>query len=213
WMELAYGNIHRAGQDARRVLATNTSYDSRLRAALTLALTGHADDANAIASELENSNPEHTIINSVLVPIVRAGIELSRERPGRAIEELRIVGPYELGFIAVLAPIYLRAQSYLMQGSSLQATEEFQRLLNHRGSDPFSPFYAVAPLGLAQAQALAGNVVGSLQSYEQFLREWAGADPDIPVLCDARKEYDRLKHGYSREGKLPQAKTGSATKR
>src|SRR5262249_29431353 len=73
WMELAYGNIHRAVQDARRVLATNSSYDSRLRAALTLALTGHADDASAIASELGNSNPEHTIINSVLVPTVRAG--------------------------------------------------------------------------------------------------------------------------------------------
>src|SRR5262249_1916268 len=140
WMELAYGNIHRAVQDARRVLATNPSYDSRLRAALTLALTGHAGDANGIASELAKSNPEHTLINSVLVPIVRAGIELSRNRPGRAIEELRIVGPYELGFIAVLAPIYLRAQSYLMQGSSIQAVEEFQRLLNHRGSDPFSPF-------------------------------------------------------------------------
>src|SRR5262249_1671028 len=125
WMELAYGNTATALDNARRVLASNHSYDSRLRAALALALAGKAHDANAIASELSESNPEHTIIISILVPIVRAGIELNRNKPARAIEELRIAAPYELGFIAVLAPIHLRAQSYLLQGSSLQAAEEF----------------------------------------------------------------------------------------
>ena len=207
WMEVAYGNMSTALQEARRVLSHSPSYDPRLRAALTLALTGYPGDAQAIAGESSSSNPEHTIVNSVLVPIVRAGIELSHSRPARAIEELRIVAPYELGFVAVLAPIYLRAQSYLMQGSSLQAAAEFQRLLDHRGSDPFSPFYAVAPVGMARALAMAGDVAGSLLAYEQFFRGWAGADPDVPVLLEARKEYDLIKHGGGRKGKLPRTKT------
>ena len=212
-MELAYGNTHSALQDARHVLASTPNYDSRLRAALTLALTGYTDDATVIASDLASSNPEHTIINSVLVPIVRAGVEVSRNRPELAVEELRIVAPYELGFIAVLAPIYLRAQAYLMMGSGSQANEEFQRLLDHRGSDPFSPFYAVAPLGLARARAMAGDLAGSLRAYEQFLHEWTAADPDVPILLEARKEYDRLNHQARRRVKLREEKTGSTRKK
>src|SRR5262249_41256568 len=98
-------------------------------------------------------------------------------------------------------------------GSSIQAVEEFQRLLNHRGSDPFSPFHAVAPIGLARAQVMAGGLAGGMQFYEEFLHGLAGGGPKFPVLRGAPKEYDRLKHRYSRQGKLPQAKTGSATKR
>jgi len=212
WMELTYGNIRKALHDARRVLANNPSYDPQLRAALTLSLTGCPDDAQAIATELVTNTPDHTLVNSILVPIVRAGIELSRNKPMRAIEELRIVAPYELGFIAALAPIYLRAQCYLMQGSSRQAIEEFQRLLAHRGSDPFSPFYAAAPLGLARAHAMAGDVPESLKAYEQFLEGWASADADLPILLDAQKEYDRIKQGVGRQEKL-RRKFGSATKK
>jgi DNA-binding winged helix-turn-helix (wHTH) protein/tetratricopeptide (TPR) repeat protein len=209
WMELAYGNIPRGRQEARRVLARNPSYDPRLRAALTLALTGNPDDAKAITDELATRNPEHTLLGSILVPIVRAGIELSRNRPKRAIEELRVVAPYEVGFVAVLAPIYLRAQSYLMLGSASAAAEEFQRLLDHRGSDPFSPFYAVAPLGLARALAIAGDLAGSAQAYEQFLLGWSDADSDIPVLVEAQREYDRLK--LRNRPKKPLAKKAGST--
>jgi DNA-binding winged helix-turn-helix (wHTH) protein/tetratricopeptide (TPR) repeat protein len=192
WMELAYGNIDRAHQEARRVLARSPSYDPRLRAAMTLAAIGCAGEVEPIVAELARASPEHTFINSVLGPIARAAIALGRRQPAWAIDELRVVAPYELGFIAALAAVYLRAQSYLMLGSGLEAAEEFQRILDHRGSDPFSPFYAVAPLGLARARAMAGNVAGSLEAYEVFLANWTGADSDVPVLLEARAEYDRL---------------------
>jgi DNA-binding winged helix-turn-helix (wHTH) protein/tetratricopeptide (TPR) repeat protein len=213
WMELAYGNIPKALEVAQRVLNRNASYDPQLRSALAMALAGHGDGhVKEFASNLAINNPRHTTINCILVPIVRAGIELGSNQPERAIEELRIVAPYELGFVAVLAPLYLRAQSYLMMGSGIHAAEEFQRLLDHRGSDPFSPFYAVAPVGLARAHAMVEDVAGSLQAYEQFLTEWAGADPDVPILLEAQKEYDRLKQGPASQKKTRQPKTGSATK-
>ena len=94
----------------------------------------------------------------MLAPIVSAGIALARRQPAQAIEQLYIVAPYELGFIAALAPIYLRAQSYLMLGLGQQAAEQFQRILDYRGSDPFSPFYPAASVGAARALALtSGN--------------------------------------------------------
>lgn len=109
-----------------------------------------------------------------------------------AIEELEIVAPYDLGFCVVLASIYLRAQAYLSLRLGLQANCEFQRLLDHRGSEPFSPFCAVAPLGMARARAMSGERAGSLAAYEQFLQSWSEADSDVPVLLEARHEYQRL---------------------
>jgi eukaryotic-like serine/threonine-protein kinase len=197
-MDLAYGNVSRASQEARRVLARKPSYDARLRVAVTLAATGSTAESEDIADELSRANPEHTFINSVLVPIVRASIELRRRRPDRAIEQLRIAAPYELGLVAALWPPYLRSQAYLMQGAGAQAAEEFQRILDHRGVDPFSPFHAVARLGLARARAAAGDLAGSLQAYEQLLSQWADADPDVPLLLEARKEYARLKRRAGR---------------
>jgi DNA-binding winged helix-turn-helix (wHTH) protein/tetratricopeptide (TPR) repeat protein len=191
-MELAYGNTDKALELARLVLTRHPSYDPRLRAALVLALAGSHREAATIADELSATHPEHTIINAVLVPIVRAGLELGCRRPQEAIEKLRPVAPHELGFIAALTPIYLRGLSYLMLGSALQAAEEFQRILDRRGSDPFSPFHAIAPLYLARAHHLAGNVKASRRAYEQFLAGWAEADQDIPVLSAAREEHRSL---------------------
>jgi DNA-binding winged helix-turn-helix (wHTH) protein/tetratricopeptide (TPR) repeat protein len=193
WMDLAFGNTAEATESARRVLARNPGYDPRLRAALTLALTRSVKEAEAIVDELTKPNPEHTIINSVLVPIVRAGIALAMAKPAQAIEELRVVAQYEFGFCAVLAPLHLRAQAYVMLGSFAEAIKEYERLIAHRGSDPFSPFYTAAHAGLAHAHALAGNIDVGLQAYQQFLSAWQDADSDIPMLVKARLEYQELK--------------------
>ena len=191
-MELAYGNIDAALRLAHRVLARRPNYDPGLRAAVTLAAIGSPCEAEALASELATANPEHTLMNAVLIPIVRAAVELGRGKPAQAIEQLQVVAPYELGFIAALAPVYLRGQAYLMLGSGLEAARQFQRILDHRGSDPFSPFHAVAPLGLARTCAMAGNAAGSVEAYQRFLGNWKGADPGTPVLIDARRELAEL---------------------
>ena len=185
WMEMAFGNTEQAVQLARRVLSRKASYDARLRAAVPLSMAGFVDEAEAIVSELVNANPQHTTINFILAPIVKAGISLAQNQPEQSLEILEAVAPYELGFIAALGPIYLRAQSYLMQGSVSQAAQEFQRLLDHRGSDPFSPFYPAALVGAARALALAGNVDASRHAHAQFLEEWKTADSDIRVLRQA----------------------------
>jgi tetratricopeptide (TPR) repeat protein len=192
WIEMAYGNAEAALEGARRVLARNPSYDPCLRVALTLSAFGCDAEAEAIVEKLVEDYPEHTIINSILAPIVRAGIALARQQPAEAIEHLEVVAPYEMGFAAVLVPVYLRANSYLMLGSALEAAKEFQRLVDHRGSEPYSPFYAVARLGLARAHARAKNLAMSAEAYKLFLSDWASADFDIPVLTEAKQESAQL---------------------
>jgi hypothetical protein len=90
------------------------------------------------------------------------------------------------------------AKSYLALGAGPQAAVEFQRILDHRGSDPFSAFHAVAPLGLARADAMAGNLAASAEAYERFLTNWRDADADVPVLRDAREELRRVASGRGR---------------
>jgi hypothetical protein len=191
-MELAFGNIEAAVRLARRVLDRKPGYDSQLRAALVLGRTGFTREADAIVKELTAANPAHTIIQSVLAPIVRAGIELSCQRPTQAVAQLEAAAPYELGFMAAFAPVYLRAQAYQMMGAGDRAALQFQHILDHRGTDPFSPFHAVAAVGLARARAMAGDSAGSRQAYESFFAGWAEADSDVPVLLEARDEYIRL---------------------
>ena len=194
-MEFVYGNIDRASYQARQALARNPSYDPQLRVALTLAASGFVDEAEVITKELTKNNPEHTIINEVLAPIAQAAIELARHQPQRAIEQLKRVTPHELGFVAALAPLFLRAEAFLMQGLMPEAVAEFERIIQHRGSDPFSPFCAVVPLCLARAHAMTGNTTDSAKAYERFLDGWANADENIPILLAAREEYSRLKSG------------------
>ena len=181
-----------------------------MRVALTLSGTGFEDEAQAIVDELVKTHPNHTIINLVLVPIVKASIALARKEAAQAIEELKIVAPYELGFAAVLAPIYLRAQAYLMLGAGEEPVQEFQRLLDHRGSEPFSPFHSVAKLGLARAQAQMGDVEASSKNYESFISNWSNADDDIPVLIEAREEYRQLK---SKRDSAQKARTVRASRK
>ena len=192
-MELLYGNAEKARSEARRLTVTTPSYDHVLPAALTLALSGSVPEAESILDRLRQQHPQHTIINSILLPTVKAAMELSRKRPERAIEHLRFVAPYDTGIAALLAPIYLRGEAYLMQRSGAKAAHEFQRVLDHRGTDLFSPFHPVAQLGLARALAIAGDKDGSVQAYERFLMAWSAADPDVPVLLAARQECARQK--------------------
>lgn len=194
-MELTFGCTDQARDLARRVLDRAPSYDGSLRAAFVLAMTGSVDDAQRVVNRLTAAHPDHTFINFLLAPIVRAAIELGREQPDRALEQLKPVERYELGFLAAFAPIYLRGQAYLMLGAGQEAAGEFQRVRDHRGTDPFSPFHAVAALGIARGCALAGDLEGSREAYEQFFAAWAHADPDIPILINGREEYGRLAAG------------------
>ena len=85
-----------------------------------------------------------------------------------------------------------------MQGAGTKAIEEFQRILAHRGTDPFSPVHPLALVGLARAFAMAGDISNSVKAYERFFSSWSSADSDVPLLRAARDEYERLK----RDGRM-----------
>jgi len=42
---------------------------------------------------------------------------------------------------------------------------------------------------LARAAALSGDTAKARKAYQDFLALWKDADPDLPILAEARKEY------------------------
>jgi tetratricopeptide (TPR) repeat protein len=192
-----YGSRPRALDLARQALARWKDGDStatslpRYRAMVVLGLTG-APEAARIADAVGELYPRSTVANGVLLPTTRAAIALGRGRPAAALEALRPAAPYEAGTWAVLVPAYLRGEAHLREGDGRRALEAFVGVLERRGADPFSPVCAAARLGAARAHRLSGDRGRSVAAYREFLDSWARADPDVPILQEARAELGRL---------------------
>ena len=52
---------------------------------------------------------------------------------------------------------------------------------------------ALAHLGLARAYAMQKDTARARVSYHDFLTLWKDADPDTPILKQAKAEYEKLK--------------------
>ena len=106
--------------------------------------------------------------------------------------------PYELGQVlstqgvTCLYPVYLRAEAYLAAGQGTAAATEFQKIIGHRGLVLNCVSASLAHLGLARAYALSGDTAKARAAYKDFLTLWKEADPDIPILKEAKAEYARL---------------------
>ncbi len=188
---------------ARRVLASR-NVNVRLGAVQTLGLAGAPAhllaEGDRIVAAVERDFPSDTLLNAVSVAQAKAALHMGRHQPARALEVLDAARPYETGRMALLLPVFMRglAQLDLRQGSD--AAESFARIRGLRGVDPFSVCYALAPLGTARALALADNGAKSRDAYTLFLREWQGADPDVPVVEQARAEFDRMSRDAQKRG-------------
>lgn len=129
-------------------------------------------------------------MNAVWLPAIRAAIKIRRNNSAQAIQLLQSASRYDR--TGVYWPEYLRGQAYLAQHAGAEAAAEFQKILDRRGLAPTSVLYPLAHLGLARAAALQGDTTKARKAYQDFLALWRDADPDLPVLIEAKKEYQRL---------------------
>jgi hypothetical protein len=153
-----------------------------------------------LADDLRKRFPEDTVVQFNYLPTLRAKLALIRSNPQQALDILEVAAPYELGLPAIgfynwpnLYPVYVRGQAYLAAHQGNQAAAEFQKILDHRGIVLNEPIGALAHLGLARAYILAGDTVKARAAYHDFLTLWKDADPDIPLLKQAKAEYEKLK--------------------
>jgi serine/threonine protein kinase/predicted Zn-dependent protease len=196
--EALFGNAAEARQRAAAALGLSTGRDVKYGAALALALAGDAARAQALADDLAKRFPEDTVVQFNYLPTLHAQLALSRNDASKAIEALQAAAPYELGDpteafnLVSLYPVYVRGQAYLAGHQETGATAEFQKILDHRGVVFNEPIGALAHLGLARAYALQGDTVKARTAYKDFLTLWKDADPDVPILKEAKAEYAKL---------------------
>ncbi len=196
--EAEFGNAGRARERARAALEMARGGGTYGIAGQALALSGDFRQAQAAADELTRRFPKDTLIQSLSIPVIRATVEVERGEPRAAIESLRQAALYEMGgggprpVTAPYGAIYIRGLAYLRAGQGHEAAVEFQKIVDHPGVHPVSALRALAVLGLARAQVLAGDTAAARKAYQDFLALWKDADPDIPILRQAKAEYAKL---------------------
>jgi eukaryotic-like serine/threonine-protein kinase len=208
--EAAFGNLAEGRKDAEAGLKFDPeSQAARAMAGTALAMSGDAAQAGSIADALNKQYPEDTQVQSLWLPGIRGQIALNRKDPNAAIHALKPAQPPieygQLSFtvnVSCLYPTYIRGQAYLAAGQGPAAAAEFQKILDHSGIVWNCWTGALAKLGVARANALeARSLQGAdadiarrraLAAYKDFLTLWKDADPDVPVLKEAKAEYAKL---------------------
>jgi tetratricopeptide (TPR) repeat protein len=196
--EAEAGNREQARAEANAALKLAPNRWVRSVAALALARAGDKAGAEKLAAELDKTFPLDTRVQRYWLPTIRAGVALERKDPNRAVELLKVASTIELGLSAgnltiFLCPAYLRGEAYLMLHDGNAAAAEFQKFIDHRGVVMNFPWGALARLGLARAYAMQGDNAKARAAYQDFLMLWKDADPDVPVLREAKAEYAKLK--------------------
>jgi eukaryotic-like serine/threonine-protein kinase len=169
----------------------------KLFAALMLARVGETAGAKAIVEELEKSYPSDTMLKVYWLPTIKAAKELNANNSAQALVFLEAAAPYELGEppqlqLGTLYPAYIRGQAHLRAHNGRAAATELQRFLDHRGIVLNFPLGALAHLGPARAYAISGDTAKAKTAYQDFFALWKDADPDIPILKEAKTEYAKL---------------------
>jgi eukaryotic-like serine/threonine-protein kinase len=161
--------------------------------ALTLAMIGDGSRAQAITEDLTRRFPSDTLLHDVWIPCAGALTALNRKTPEPAIDALRASTPFEMGTSQGLFPIYVRGLAYLQAKRGTDAIVEFQKIVDHRGVAPVAPEHSLAKLGLGRAYVVTSDWAKARAAYQDFFALWKDADPDVPILKEARAEYEKLR--------------------
>ena len=189
-----FGDCKQVKGQTAQALAITQSYWTRIIAASTLAACGEFSRTQAITDEMLKRYPKDTILSKHFLPLIQAQGELSRGNAAQALKLLETTTFYE-GVPFPFPIAYLRGQAYLSQQKGAEAAAEFQKILDRKayGVLLVSPSYPLATLGLARAAQFQGDPAKARKAYEDFFAFWKDADADLPILIEARKEYQKLK--------------------
>ena len=209
--EAAYGNPAEARQSAAEALKlAPTSQGAELEAALAFAMAGDTARAESLAQDVGKRFPLDTQMQSLWLPAIQGQLALDKKNPATALTALQAASSIsielgQIGFvmnISCLYPTYVRGEAYLAAGQGSAAAAEFQKILDHSGIVWNCWTGALAHLGVARANALQSRTsqgadadaarVRALAAYKDFLTLWKDADPNIPILKEAKAEYAKL---------------------
>ncbi|MGA9354386.1 MAG: winged helix-turn-helix domain-containing protein [Terriglobales bacterium] len=196
---VGYAQIAR--QEAKSALGRSNSKEVESAAAIALSLAGDSASATRLANDLSQRFPQDTVVQFNHLPTIRAAEEIhsdgAKVSAAKAMKLLEPTSPYELGTTALdsgitLFPVYVRGEAFLAAKQGAAAAVEFQKILDHSGVVANEQIGALALLGLGRAYVLSGDKNKAHAAYQDFLALWKDADPDVPILRQAKAEDAKL---------------------
>jgi eukaryotic-like serine/threonine-protein kinase len=201
WSAL-FGIREEGQRNAAAAMSLYRSRDADYGPAFALALLHESAQAHKIEADLGQRYPEDTSVQFSYLPALRALEALNKEDAAKALEMTQVGAPYDLAvpatafysgaFFGAMYPVYVRGLAYSRMGRHREAAAEFQKILDHPGimlNDPMGP---MARLQLARALGASGDRAKSAAVYKDLLALWKDADPDIPLVQEARAESAKL---------------------
>ena len=187
------GKCQAAKQNITSGLSLNRGRFILAGAGMSAAMCNDSAQADSLVTEMLKLYPKDTAMAAVVIPLIKARLELDRQNGTSALQILDTLRGYDLGLILGVGGLYMRGEAYLQQRMGKEAAGEFEKIISHRGVDVFALEHPLAHLGLARASVLTGDTARARKEYQDFLAFWKDADQDLAVLAQANKEYEALK--------------------
>jgi tetratricopeptide (TPR) repeat protein len=191
--QMVVGKCQQAKENTKAALALYRGRNGLTGAALIYAACGDANQAQAILNQLRTTYPTDFIINSMLSPVIQAMIEKTRGNLAEAVRLAESVRAFDLGLVTGLMNNYLRGSLYLEQRKGSEAAAEFKKIIDNPAIETYSTAHTLAHLCLGRAAAISGDTAAARKAYQDFFAFWKDADSDLPVVVQARKEYEALR--------------------
>jgi eukaryotic-like serine/threonine-protein kinase len=192
--EALFGYPNEARRDVNAALTLSGGRGGQYLAIMALAIVGDGQRVEAIAAEWRKDSPVDEMVNLYGMATARAAIQLCHNNPAKAVRDLEVTSRYDLAQTVAppLLPVYVRGQAFLALHQGREAAAEFQKFVDYPGAVGNNPIGAVARVGLARADAMQGDTAKARVEYQEFFSLWKDADPDIPILKQAKAEYAKL---------------------
>ncbi len=190
-VEADLGACDRALKNAT-TLAASSSRAALTQSGYVFATCGQGQKAEANLAKLNKEYPLDSFLQKSELPQMRARLNLQRGNGTKAIEDLRPAEWAELGFVELGVPTYLRGLAFLQNKQGAEAAAEFQKIVDHRGALQPGAYGSLAKLGMGRAYAMTGDMGKARTAYQDLFAVWKDADPDIPILKQAKAEYAKL---------------------
>ncbi|MBZ5549356.1 MAG: protein kinase [Acidobacteriia bacterium] len=187
------GNKREAISEANAALQTSQTLDVQWNAATALVLAGQGPKALSIADEIQRTRTNDTIAQNVAVPTIRALAYLlpshpAKADPNKAIDLENTAALYARASTGVL---FGRGIAYRQLGRLAEAQQDLQRILEMKSRGP-DVLVVAAQLELGRVYQMQGDTAKARIAYQNFLAAWKDADPDVPLLLQAKAEYAKL---------------------
>jgi eukaryotic-like serine/threonine-protein kinase len=189
-----FGNRAEASGEAGQALQLSRTLSVLADTATTYAILREDQKALTLADEIQRTHPNDTVAINVTVPVIRAVIALrpanpAKVDPAKAIDLLNTAAVYGRANPGVF---YARALAYEQAGRYAEAQQDLQKVVDFRSHSGPDPVFAMAQLELGRLFQKQADIPNARVAYQNFLADWKDADPDVPLLHEAKAEYAKL---------------------